>query len=187
MNALPARLLCCAAAALALLTPAAAQLAFDLRADAEVSLSLSQEADVALDRAIRWLGTRPAPRDGMAAWMLRYAQMRPGETARLTACEVTPFTESLPPPVDADPSVPLETLLAEKPGDTRFRFALQRALAEADNPPPDWRERLLRELIVTQTVDPKTGGHWGNDTDTTVYAVLTIRALLNQSVPIRAR
>lgn len=187
MNAsAPVFLLCCAAA-LSGVPYAGAQIAFDLPADAEVSLSLSQEADMALDRAIRWLGSRPEPRDAMARWMLRYARMQPGETAYLTQCEITPFTESLPPPVALAPGDTPEALLAAHPGDTRFRFALQRALSEAENPPPGWRETLLRELVVTQSVDPKAGGHWGDDTDSTVYAVLTIRALLSRPVPIRAR
>ncbi|MEG2415213.1 MAG: hypothetical protein RSB74_04775 [Kiritimatiellia bacterium] len=153
-----------------------------LPTEADVSLSLRQEADVAIDRAIFWLSKQAAPtNDLMTVWLWHYAQLRSGANATLTKCQLTPFQEALPKKSVDEKSLSLTDAIATHPNDTRYLFALQREQS-SEKSEFGWRETLLRELVNTQKITA-TGGNW-RSVDQTVWGILTLRALLNQTIPI---
>lgn len=68
-------------------------------------------------------------------------------------------------------------------------FRLQAQLATLQNIPPDapfvdWRTQLTQRLINTQTISGRTG-HWGSAAET-LYGILALRSLLQQSTPIES-
>lgn len=157
---------------------------FRVATEGRLPLSIAQEADNAIDRAQRWLATQPPATNDLAQALLRrYALAKPGETFRLRRCHVTPLGEALPGPIAPAALTNLTATLARKP-DPKTLFALQRDLPAAEPPPPaDWRERLALALIDSQRVSAQ-GGHWGAP-EPTAWAILTLRALLNESTPIQ--
>lgn len=163
---------------------------------APLDLSISQEADAAIDRAQRWLIPRiettrlqtAGTNTAFNAWLLTYATTR----------------DPLPPPDDPTPLLTLlppaaeiptlsETWLTippEAPITNRYLFSAQRALAPLrgnwpgqEKPLPDWREEITRRIINTQRITPDGSGHWPTP-DETLWAILTLRALLNESPEI---
>ena len=86
----------------------------------------------------------------------------------------------MPPPTPPNTLTNLTAALTLKPSPEAL-FALQRDLPDA-NPPLDWRQRLTLSLIDSQQTTAQ-GGHWG-DAESTAWALLTLRALLNASPPI---
>jgi len=155
--------------------------AFRVQSEACVTLSLAQEAEEAIDRAQRWLAAHPPANDRATALLQRYAQSGADHPFRIARCDLTPLEQAMPPALPESAWADLAaTLQSDAP---RTLFALQRDLPLADaTPPSDWRETLVRTLVNTQKVDAD-GGHWQTREDT-VWAVLTLRALLNASPPI---
>ncbi len=174
-------------ALLLLAIPAAAHAqggAFRVNTQARLPLSIAQEADGAIDRAQRWLAAQAAPTGDLArAWLRRYA-LAPARAkpVPLPRCLLTPLQEAMPPATPAAALTNLTATLAQTNLPPRALFALQRDLPAA-TPPPDWRERLALALIDAQRVTPQ-GGHWQTPEET-VWAILTLRALLNESTPVQ--
>lgn len=155
-----------------------------LQTEAALTLSISQEADEALDRAQRWLATQAMPTNRVDALLRAYAVTPPARGPfRLTRCDITPLEHAMPPPESPEGYVDFAATVAQHRLDPKRLFALQRDIP-ADAPPAGWRETVALALINTQKVLP-SGGHWNADPDDTVWAMLALRALLNESTPIQ--
>lgn len=155
---------------------------FRVQSEAQVSLSLAQEADEAIDRAQRWLREQPPVTNDLSRILLRrYALSSPGETFRLSKCDLTPLEHAMPAELAPEAMTNLTSAISLRREDPKALFALQRDLPSA-NPPPDWRERLVTHFVNAQRIDAR-GGHWG-DAEATVWAILSLRALLNESIPV---
>lgn len=163
---------------------------------APLDLSITQEADAALDRARRWLTPRlhtlrlqtAGTNATLNAWLLAYA-------ATQTPIPPPPQPLPLPPPLAIPPLA--RTWLPDGPDippqtpiTNRYHFAVQRTLAphrqtwpHQDAPLPHWREELARRIINTQRITPQGTGHWATP-DETLWAILTLRALLRESPPV---
>lgn len=160
----------------------AQEIGFRVQSEAQVPLSLAQEADEAIDRAQRWLRTRPPATNDLAQLLLRrYALANPGKPFPLSRCDLTPLNQLMPPALSPNAMTNLTAAIALRHDSPRELFALQRDLP-AVAPPPDWRERLVTHLVSTQRIDAQ-GGHWDTPEET-AWAILALRALLNESVPI---
>ncbi len=156
--------------------------AFRVATEAEVPLSLAQEAEEAIDRAHRWLLAQPAETNSLAHVSLRrYALATKGEPFALAPEAYAALETLLPPPMDPSIATNLTAALETFVHRPRELFALQRDLP-AVAPTPDWRERLVLHFVNHQQVEIH-GGTWGTATDT-AWAILALRALLNESIPI---
>lgn len=166
-----------------------AQAALDLRIQGAqlLPLSIAQEAEEAIERAQTWLAAQGAPTNAASARLLyRYALASEQRPFTLSRCDLTPLTEIMPKATEAALLTNLTAALAQSRDNPRALFALQRDLPEAQPPPPDyWREALALALINTQKID-RQGGHWGSR-EASIWALLTLRALLNESAPIRIK
>ena len=159
---------------------------FRVQSEAQVTLSLAQEADEAIDRAQRWLREQPPATNDVARLLLRrYALAAPGQPLTLTRCDLTPLEQAMPPPLAPDAMTNLTAAIALRRDSPKDLFALQRDLITSPTLPPDWRQRLVTHLINTQHIDSH-GGHWGTP-EATTWAILALRALLNESTPITLR
>lgn len=149
-----------------------------LRGENELSLSISQEADEAIERATRWLANNPPPFAPPAlAHLNRYAFAPTGEPFPLPAETWQTLEARLPPLTEAELAAARpETLALASPCKL---FALQREWCLSLNAPTGWRETLALTLINTQKVT-ETGGHWQTP-EQTLWAIITLRALLNES------
>lgn len=154
-----------------------------VQSEAHLPLSIAQEADEAIERAERWLRRFPkhAP-DHARRLLVQYALKSKDEPFVISRCDLTPLGELLPAEVPYDALTNLTATLETYRTDPKQLFALQRDL-ETVNPPPDWREQLALALITTQKMDA-LGGHW-KGLEGTAWGILTLRALLNESAPIR--
>ena len=172
---------------LALFAVSAQGVEFRVQSEAQVTLSLAQEADEAIDRAQRWLRAQPPDTNDVARLLLRrYALTAPGQSFPLTRCDLTPLEQAMPRPLASDAMTNLTAAIDLRRDSPKDLFALQRDLfALSASPPPDWRQRLVTHLVDTQRVDSR-GGHWGTP-EATTWAILALRALLNESTPITIR
>lgn len=176
-------LLCVATINIAPLWGNAQMHSFQLQTEASLTLSISQEADEAIDRAQRWLNTLNAPTNRVDALLRAYALALPSEPAfRITRCDITPLEHAMPPPETPESYTNFTAVVEQAKRHPKRLFALQRDIP-MDAPPSNWRETLALALINTQSITPK-GGHWG-DCDNTIWAILTLRALLNESIPVQ--
>ncbi len=176
----------CCALALLVLSPwlAAQEVGYRVQTEAQVSLSLAQEADEAIDRAQRWLHAQPAETNRLENLLLRrYALATPQKPFVLQRCDLSPLEQALPAPAPASALTNLTTTLTRPRITPKELFALQASLLEA--PSPSWREDLVTHLVNAQRIDA-SGGTWGSVEDT-IWAILTLRALLNESVPLDIR
>jgi hypothetical protein len=161
----------------------AQEVSFQLQTEASLTLSISQEADEAIDRAQRWLAAQQAPTNRVDAILRAYALAMPNESAfRITRCDITPLEHAMPPPEMPESYTNLTATLEQVRGEPKRLFALQRDIP-TEAPPPNWREALALTLINTQKI-AQNGGHWGSN-DNTIWAILTLRALLNESIPVQ--
>lgn len=149
-----------------------------LRGENELSLSISQEADEAIERATRWLESHPLPPAPPALTHLKHYAFAPaGEPFPLPAETWQAFEALLPPLDEAEAeTTPLENLVNASPCKL---FTLHREWSLSPNAPAQWREPLALALINTQKVT-ETGGHWQTP-EQTFWAIITLRALLNES------
>ena len=155
---------------------------FRIASESQIPLSIAQEAEGAIDKGQRWLAAQPPPAGDLPRLLLRRYALAPADAPfTLSRCDLTPLQQAMPGPTPPTLLTNLTAALDLRP-DPKALFALQRDLPDAA-PPPDWRQRLALALIDSQRIDPK-GGHWG-DADATAWALLTLRALLNASPPLR--
>lgn len=156
---------------------------FDLQTESALTLSISQEADEAIDRAQRWLAQQTVPSNRVDVLLRNYALTPAGAMPfRLYRCDITPLEHAMPPPEAPDVYTNLTATLAETRTDAKRLFALQRDIPLI-NPPSNWREILALRLINSQAITAQ-GGHWGSS-ENTLWAILTLRALLNESTPVQ--
>lgn len=155
-----------------------------VQSEAHLPLSIAQEADEAISRAERWLRRFPkhAP-DHAKRLLVQYALKSKNEPFVISRCDLTPLGAMLPAEVPHAALTNLTATLESCRTDPKKLFALQRDLGTV-NPPPDWREQLALALITTQKMDA-LGGHWSGGLEGTAWGILTLRALLNESAPIR--
>ena len=153
---------------------------FRAQTESAIPLTIAQEAENAIDKGQRWLAAQPPPPELPARILRRYALAPVGQTFTLHRCDFTPLEQAMPPPTPPNTLTNLTAALTLKPN-PKALFALQRDLPDA-NPPPDWRQRLTLSLIDAQQTTPQ-GGHWG-DPESTAWALLTLRSLLNASPPL---
>ncbi len=153
-----------------------------LQSESEVPLSLAQEAEMTIDRAQRWLSAQPPPTDPNEHLLYRYARLPARAPLILKQCELARLEATLPPPPDAHTTTNLTAAIEASQSSPKALFALQCHLPQL-NPPSDWRETLVKVFVNTQKVTP-TGGYWKNQSET-VWAILALRALLNDSSPIQ--
>ena len=163
----------------------AQDLSLRIQTEASLSLSIAQEADEAIERAQHWLEAQGTPTNSLPQRLLyRYALADAKRPFTLHRCDLTPLEAAMPAPTPPAALTNLTATLAEYRQNPKALFALQRDLPLASPPPPpDWRELLALELINSQRITP-TGGHWGSFPNT-LWALLTLRALLNESAPIQ--
>ena len=156
---------------------------FSLQTEASLTLSISQEAEEAIDRAQRWLTALEPATNRIDLLLQRYALADPsGAPFPLYRCDITPLEQAMPPEESVTAITNLTQFIeTERPSMKRL-FALQRDLP-LYHPIDNWRETITLSIINAQKVDQK-GGHWGSR-DETIWAVLALRALLNESVPVR--
>lgn len=161
---------------------AAQDLSLRIQTEATLPLSIAQEADEAIERAQQWLETQGAPTNNVPQRLLyRYALADSSRPFTLHRCDLTPLQAAIPEPTPPAALTNLTAALAQYRQEPKALFALQRDLPAA-SPPPYWREELALALINTQQITP-SGGHWGSFPNT-LWALLTLRALLNESAPI---
>ncbi len=150
-----------------------------VQTESAVSLSLAQEAENAIDRAQRWIQSQPCECSNATEIILhRYALLPAGETFKLTESEWSLLQAAIPPailPVDLKTLPATISLFLPYP---KALYALQRELPSVEAP-VGWREHFVRTLINTQKVTP-AGGYW-HDPHATLWTILTLRALLNES------
>lgn len=172
-------------AAIVCLPLAAQNLTLRVQTEAALPLSIAQEADEAIERARQWLEAQGSPTNAFPqALLYRYALAETDRPFTLHRCDLTPLQAAMPDPTPPAALTNLTTALAQYRTDPKALFALQRDLPAATPPPPPyWREELALALINTQQITP-AGGHWGSFPNT-LWALLTLRALLNESAPIR--
>lgn len=163
--------------------PLAAQdLSLRIQTEATLPLSIAQEVDEAIERAQQWLEAQGTPTNNVPQRLLyRYALADTSRPFTLHRCDLTPLQAAMPEPTPPAARTNLTAALTQYRQDPKALFALQRDLPAA-SPPPYWREELALALINTQQITP-SGGHWGSFPNT-LWALLTLRALLNESAPI---
>ncbi|MGN0887206.1 MAG: hypothetical protein ACI4RT_09490 [Candidatus Spyradenecus sp.] len=160
----------------------AQDLSWRIQTEATLPLSIAQEADEAIERARQWLEAQGAPTNTLPQRLLyRYALADTSRPFTLHRCDLTPLEAAMPDPTPPAALTNLTATLTQYRQDPKALFALQRDLPAA-SPPPDWREALALALINSQQITP-SGGHWGSFPNT-LWALLTLRALLNESAPI---
>ena len=160
---------------------------FEVRVQTETNLPLSiaQEADEAIERGQRWLTAQTFPTNALPARILvDYALASAEKPFTIRRCDLTPLEQAMPPETDVEACTNLTATLALPAyhHSPKALFALQRDLPKYA-PPPDWREQVALVLINTPRIAP-TGGHWQTPEET-LWALLALRALLNESAPIR--
>jgi len=133
---------------------------------------VAQEVDEAIERGQRWLEATPSVATNATALPFEvsaeeYAQLEKA----LKAVQKAPEAKGA-----------WEEMLARKGVEPAVLFALQ-ARKEQEAFPEEWREVLALRLVNTQRISAK-GGTWGDERDT-LWAILTLRALLNESTPLR--
>lgn len=160
-----------------------AETSFQLQTESQLTLSISQEAEEAIDRAQRWLKANANATNRIERLLHNYALANPGdEPFVLYRCDITPLEYAMPQPEALTTITNLTTFIeTERPSMKRL-FALQRDLP-LEHPLPNWRETITLAIINAQKVTPQ-GGHWGSQEETQ-WAILALRALLNESVPVR--
>ena len=165
------------------LPASSAETSFRLQTESELTLSISQEAEEAIDRAQRWLKANANATNRIERLLHNYALANPGdEPFVLYRCDITPLEYAMPQPEALSTITNLTTFIeTERPSMKRL-FALQRDLP-LEHPLPNWRETITLAIINAQKVTPQ-GGHWGSQEETQ-WAILALRALLNESVPVR--
>ncbi len=157
---------------------------FQLQTEATLTLSISQEADEAIDRAQRWLAQQPAPTQRIDALLRAYALATPESAPfRIARCDITPLEYAMPAAVEESCYTNLTAALELHRATPTRLFALQRDIPQ-ENPPANWRESIALTLINTQKITSK-GGHWNNSSEDTLWAILALRALLNESIPVQ--
>ena len=173
-----------------------------LQTEARLPLSQAQEAEGCIDRACRWLKTKPQPKDRGQMLVRRYAETPADGLFQVAPCDRTPLEQILKKTAEAA-TEEMETTrrAAEKAhqGEAPFvwtfadaltvaakkpsrLFAFQAALRPEASTPPDWRLQIALALVTSQQIDAE-GGHWG-DAESTVWAVLTLRSMLGRSAEI---
>lgn len=157
---------------------------FQLQTEASLTLSISQEADEAIDRAQRWLTAQPAPAQRIDKLLRDYA-LAPADAPafRIARCDITPLEYTMPAPEAIEAYTNLTATVEQCRSNPKRLFALQRDIP-TENPPSNWRETIALALINTQKVTP-LGGHWNDSTEDTLWAILVLRALLNESTPVQ--
>lgn len=157
---------------------------FQLQTEASLTLSISQEADEAIDRAQRWLTTQPAPKQRIDKLLRDYA-LAPAEASafRIARCDITPLEYAMPAPEAIEAYTNLTATVEQHRSNPKRLFALQRDIP-TENPPSNWRETIALALINTQKVT-SMGGHWNDSAEDTLWAILALRALLNESTPVQ--
>ena len=157
---------------------------FQLQTEAMLTLSISQEADEAIDRAERWLAQQAAPAHRVDALLRAYALSTPDNAPfRIARCDITPLEYAMPTAIDENCYTNFTATVECHRANPKHLFALQRDIPQ-ENPPANWRETIALALINTQKITAK-GGHWNNSSDETVWAILALRALLNESIPVK--
>ncbi len=169
--------------ALLLLTAPLMAVTLTVQTESRVSLSLAQEAENAIDRAQRWVRSQPCECQNAVQRLLHKVALLPsGERLTLSEREVACFAKHLPagirPVAMEDLSATIQLLLPEP----KALYALQRELPMAQDVPEGWREEFVRALVNAQKVTP-AGGYW-QDPPSTLWAIMTLRALLNEPLPI---
>ncbi len=154
-----------------------------VQSSARLPLSVAQEVDEAIERGQRWLEATPLVATNATALLRRYALVKGREAFEVSEEERAQLEQALKAVRDApEAQGAWEEVLAKKSVAPAVLFALQaRSAQEAF--PADWREELALRLVNTQRISPK-GGTWG-DAQETLWAILTLRALLNESTPLR--
>lgn len=163
-----------------------AETSFQLQTESQLTLSISQEAEEAIDRAQRWLRATATPPPHHVEQLLHdFALANPSDAPIvLYRCDLTPLEHAMPQSEDEilGSITNLTTFIeTERPSMKRL-FALQRDLPQT-HALPNWRETITLAIINAQKVTPQ-GGHWGSPEETR-WAILALRSLLNESVPIR--
>ena len=139
---------------------------FRAASESQIPLSIAQEAEGAIDKGQRWLAAQPPPAGDLPRLLLRRYALAPADAPfTLSRCDLTPLQQAMPGPTPPTLLTNLTAALDLRP-DPKALFA-----------------RLALALIGSQRIDPH-GGHWG-DADATAWALLTLRALLNASPPLR--
>lgn len=157
---------------------------FQLQTEALLTLSISQEAEEAIDRAQRWLAAQSAASNRIERLLCDYALTTPDAPPfRIARCDITPLEFEMPPPVSPTCYTNLTVALESYRAQPKQLFALQRDIP-TENPPPNWREAIALAIINTQKITP-AGGHWNASSEDTLWAILALRALLNESHPIQ--
>ena len=159
--------------------------------EAVLPLSILQEADEAIERGQRWLQHQThtiKPIQNEQPWSLlrQYVLIPSGKTFHLHPCALTPIEQIMPPILSDHILTNLVTVLSQSTTSPQTLFALQRDLPNLPTPPPNWREKLTLTLINTQHCSAFGEGHWGNE-EQTIWAILALRSLLNESPPIRLK
>lgn len=158
---------------------------FKLQTEAELTLSIAQEAEEAIDRAQRWLITQSPATNRIENLLQRYALTNPKEAPfQLYRCDITPLEYAMPPPEPMESYTNFTATVEHTIRSPKRLFALQRDIPRT-NPPENWREILALALINSQKIAP-TGGHWDAPSrENTLWAILTLRALLNESPTVQ--
>lgn len=161
----------------------AQEVSFQLQTEAALTLSISQEADEAIDRAQRWLKAQRSPTNRVDSLLQNYALANLEDAPfMLSRCDITPLEHAMPHSEDLSAITNLTTFIeAERPSMKRL-FALQRDLP-LEHTLPNWRETITLAIINAQKISPQ-GGHWGSQEETR-WAILALRALLNESIPVQ--
>lgn len=157
---------------------------FQLQTEASLTLSISQEAEEAIDRAQRWLAVQTAASNRIDRLLCDYALTTPDAPPfRIARCDITPLEFAMPPPAPSACYTNLTAAVESYRTQPKQLFALQRDIP-TENPPPNWREAIALAIINTQKITP-AGGHWNASSEDTLWAILALRALLNESHPIQ--
>ena len=154
-----------------------------VHSSARLPLSVAQEVDEAIERGQRWLEATPSVATNSTALLRQYALVKGRGAFEVSAEEYAQLEKALKAVQQApEAKGAWEEVLARKGVEPAVLFALQ-ARKEQEAFPEDWREVLALRLINTQRISAK-GGTWGDERDT-LWAILTLRALLNESTPLR--
>ncbi len=170
--------------ALLLIPLCAPLLAANLTVQTELAipLSLAQEAENAIDRAQRWIRSQPCECTNATETLLhKYALLPKGEKLSLSERDLTLLEKSFPPAILPTQMKELPEVIALLSANPKALFALQQQLPTTEAP-SGWRETFVQTLINTQKATP-AGGYW-QDPHATLWAILTLRSLLNEPNPI---
>ncbi len=141
-----------------------------VQTEGALTLSVAQEAEHAVERAQQWLKDQPIPsNDPTRECLTRYALMPSYKTLTLTPKAFDLLNQAVPQAV---------TTNDETQNVYKQLFARQ-LLRTSPHPSADWREQMAQRIINAQRITPQ-GAYW-QDAESTLWAILTLRALLNDA------